>query len=309
VSLQGTLDSFPVPEILRFLGAGKKTGRLVVNGPRGGGDVWLDDGSVVAIATANVDDPPAALFELLREPDGGFEFLDDLTRSDAASPLDVEGLLATAEARLAEWREIEAVVPSLAAAVDLVAEVSPAGPATEVRLDPAQWRMVVAVAHEATVGGVGDRMSLNEFDTCRALKDLVEEGLVAIGGEQEAANTLAGDGRDASALAAKAELSSVALEPGTVDVSDPAPDDRSLPNIPSLRVVDADTGDREQLTDEEMDRVAERIAEMGPEAKQAVQAAVRAATPEERDRALSEVGDDDAVDRGLLLKFLSSVRT
>src|SRR3954463_8019197 len=77
VALQGTLDTFALPDVLRLLASTKKTGRLLVTGSRGTGSVWVDDGGVVgAEATGTLTDaePVETLFELLRYPDGGFTF-------------------------------------------------------------------------------------------------------------------------------------------------------------------------------------------------------------------------------------------
>ena len=59
------------------------------------------------------------------------------------------------------------------------------------------------------------------------------------------------------------------------------------------------------------DEVARQLASLSPRAARAVAAAAKADTMEEREAALADVtGDDDEpVNRGLLLKFLSSVRS
>jgi hypothetical protein len=57
--------------------------------------------------------------------------------------------------------------------------------------------------------------------------------------------------------------------------------------------------------------VAQQLASLSPKAAQAVAAASKATTVEERDAALDEADDDDdePINRGLLLKFLSSVKS
>ena len=53
MALQGTLDTFALPDVLRLLASTRKTGRLRITADRGSGSIWLDGGSVVA-ANANV---------------------------------------------------------------------------------------------------------------------------------------------------------------------------------------------------------------------------------------------------------------
>ncbi|HMQ28446.1 MAG TPA: hypothetical protein PKA98_20835, partial [Acidimicrobiales bacterium] len=57
--------------------------------------------------------------------------------------------------------------------------------------------------------------------------------------------------------------------------------------------------------------VARQLANLSPKAARAVAAAARATTVEEREAALAEVTaeGDEPINRGLLLKFLSSVQT
>jgi hypothetical protein len=57
--------------------------------------------------------------------------------------------------------------------------------------------------------------------------------------------------------------------------------------------------------------MAKPLASLSPKAARAVAAAAKAATDEEREAALAGVSDDDdePINRGLLLKFLSSVKS
>src|SRR4051812_34697883 len=68
------------------------------------------------------------------------------------------------------------------------------------------------------------------------------------------------------------------------------------------------TADDDELG--EADEVAKQLASLSPKAARAVAAAARATTDEDRDAALAEASDDDEpINRGLLLKFLSSVKS
>ena len=77
MALQGTIDTFELTEVVRLLAAGSKTGVLRLEGSRGSGRVWVDEGKVTTIT---VDHAPRAeslaeaMFELLRFEDGHFTF-------------------------------------------------------------------------------------------------------------------------------------------------------------------------------------------------------------------------------------------
>ena len=154
MSLTGTLDTFALPDVLRLLTATRKTGRLdldlELDDTIDHGALWLVDGEVAAAAAPAADGtveaaPPSvdAIFELLRCREGSFSF--ELgVRCDLDGPAgEVEVLLAGAEELLAEWREIEAVVPSLRATLSLRAELT--APSATVTAE--QWRLVVGVGH------------------------------------------------------------------------------------------------------------------------------------------------------------------
>lgn len=179
MALQGTLDTFALPDVLRLLAATKKSGRLRITGPRGAGSVWVAGGAVTGIEATHAPHATTAvdgLFELLRFNDGSFVFEADVA-NEADGPADeVEALLAEAEALLAEWREIEAVVPSLDAYVTLRRAL--AGP--EITIAAEQWPTVVAVGAGATVRRIGDDLCLAEIPVSRAVRDLVDLGVVDV---------------------------------------------------------------------------------------------------------------------------------
>lgn len=289
MSLQGSLDTFALPDVLRLLAATKKTGHLRIEGSRGAGDVWCDAGHLVA-AAAELAGEGAPLvevvFELLRFPDGDFSFDTGETTADGGAPADVEPILEAAEELLAEWRTIEAVVPSVAAWVTLAPEL----PRAQVTLKSAQWRLLVSIGGGATVAGVGEAFGMGELAVSRAMKDLVETGLVQLdvtdrpGLMDTAAGHRAGEAAPEPAVAAPSAVAGVddPLSAFTADDDDQSPD------------------------------IARQLAQLGPDAARAVAAAANAETDEEREAALAGIeGDVDGepINRGVLLKFLSSVRS
>ncbi len=180
MALQGTLDTFGLPDVLRLLASTHKTGRLEVRAERGTGTVWLDGGALVAAessATAMVDDMVRVVFELLRHRNGLFNFEAAEQLELAGVPRDVDEVVGAAERTLAEWRAVEALVPSLEAWVSLAEDL----PDPEVVLDATRWRTVVAIGAGAQVGAVGDDLGLGEVETCQAVAELVSAGLAVIG--------------------------------------------------------------------------------------------------------------------------------
>ena len=180
MALQGTLDTFSLPDVLRLLATTSKTGRLRIEGDRGQGSVWLSDGGVVdADADRTLDGTPVdeVVFELLRFESGNFAFDGDDTAADASRPEDVEALLRRANDLLGEWTELEAVVPSLEHEVTLAGDLS----ADEVTISADSWQSLVAVSSGRTVGELATTLGLTELGVSRAVRDLVELGVVDVG--------------------------------------------------------------------------------------------------------------------------------
>jgi hypothetical protein len=183
-SLQGNLDAFPLPDVLRLLALTGKSGHLAVDGGGGAGGVWLDEGRLAAVAEPGDEGGGAgapsaeALFELLRHPHGTFAFVAGAgcTTEVEAEPGQVDGLLDEAAVLLVEWDEVRTVVPSLDAGVAL----APALGAEEARITAEQWRLVAAIAGGTTVGRLGAAEGLRETAVSRLVKGLVDAGFAAV---------------------------------------------------------------------------------------------------------------------------------
>ena len=181
MALQGTIDSFPLTDVLTLLSTSKKSGRLALDGDRGSAALWITDGEVIGGDMAAGVGATAAslLFEMLRFGEASFVFDDapagiEPQQSVEATPLG--DAMDQASALLAEWDDILAVVPSLAHRVVLVEEL----PEDSVTLDAASWSLVLAAASDPVVAVIGDALGLDEFGACSAAASLAERGLATI---------------------------------------------------------------------------------------------------------------------------------
>jgi uncharacterized protein DUF4388 len=195
LALQGSLDTFALPDVLRLLATTAKTGRLRIEGDRGHGSVWLRDGTVMAAAADRAtEDAPAeeVIFELLRFDEGSFAFDMDELSPNGEQPEDVEILLRNAGSLLTEWNELESIVPSLDHRVKLVESL----PRGDVTIDSRRWPSLVAVASGQTVRDVASTLGLSELGVTRAVRDLVDIGVAEIGEPSEEVTIPPTTGRD-----------------------------------------------------------------------------------------------------------------
>ena len=181
MSLEGSLETIALPEVLQLLSDTSKSGEFSVRGDRGEGRLWFDAGRLSGFDVARCSDPADALFELLRQGSGRFSFDAGTERPESATAVAEDGgevlpILEVAQAHLEEWAGIVAVVPSLEHAVSLSSDA----PADDVSLTAAQWSLVVTIGEGRTVASVLDRAGLSEFEGCRSLKTLVEAGLASV---------------------------------------------------------------------------------------------------------------------------------
>lgn len=180
MALQGTLDTFALPDVLRLLAATKKAGRLRVTGDGGSGSLWLDGGTVTGgellVRGAQADTFTDVLFNLLRFAQGSFSFDAGSMPPSTGEAREVESLLVEAELMLGEWRSLALVVPSLDAWLSLAPELN----GRDVVVDAARWRIIVTIGSGATVGEVGRRVGLGDLAVMRAVKEVIELGLVEV---------------------------------------------------------------------------------------------------------------------------------
>jgi hypothetical protein len=344
VSLQGSLDDFPLPDVLALLASTKKRGELRVAGHQGAGRVWVADGDIVAAEAGSARVPADVLFRLLRVDTGSFTF-DPNADVPTGKPVALAPVLTEAQARLAEWQLIEAVVPSMAAPVDLAEEL----PSPKTTVTAGQWRVLRAVAAGATVDDVARALELDEFHACQAVKRLVDAGLAVVddgsldlgdGGDdlEDEDTTTESDAADDIQMESEDEPEELVTIPDHLrgnrrraapPETDAAPPARVSPMaIAAARrraelaeLSDNYNGDlvgatAAALTPENAKALVRELAELGmtatSETAEAIEAASRAPSTEERTAALEGVLADDEgepLNRALLVKFLSSVRS
>lgn len=313
MALQGTLDTFALPDLLRLLSTTKKTGRLRLTGPRGTGSISVDGGAigVIEVSAAPLAVEPAdALFELLRFEQGSFTFDADSEPVPTGGPgvADLESLLAEAESLLAEWREIELVVPSMDAWVTL----RPSLAAPTVSLDRDLWAAIATIGGGATMRHIADALALPELPASRAMRALVELGLADVAPEVPYGEAATGPSHRVEPVVAAAEPASfVTAFPGLDGVHGASGAHALVPAPRSAarndeRVHDPAGSQGPDIAD---DAVVDQLARLSPRAAEAVRnAAAGSGDPNGPLAAGEPAEENEPINRGLLLKFLSSVK-
>lgn len=317
MALQGTLDTFALPDVLRLLATTNKTGQLLVQGDQGNGALYLDGGAVVGAETtlATTTAADEVLFELLRLVDGSFLFDQDVPADEPGAPADVEAIIADAEASHAEWLELSEVVPSLDADLRLVDELVE----ETTTLDRDRWRLVVTIGGGATVGSVGERLGLGELPVLREVRGLIDDGLATIVEYDDRADLASGDGFDLDTSDRTGPEFPAGAVGGADDLDLPSlddDDDRGAlfedsagdDELPEPLLVGTVGVDGAALSPEEAASLEGQIEELSAGHRALVERAADIADPVAAEELLDEL-PDGAIDRDLMRRFLGSVRS
>lgn len=329
MSLQGSLETFQLPDVLVLLASTKKTGELRITGDRVSGKVWVKDGQLVGTDVPRAPEPVDAIWELLRLKDGDFVFDSDTpapSGNSAAQP--VEPLLADAQARMAEWVEIEKVVPSTAAWVTL----APEAPRPEVIITAEQWKLFAQLGDGRTVDALMDKLSMGEFDTCKWLKSMADDGVLEVGRAAPAGASKSGPAASGASAKDAARDDAAASRPSAKAGDDKARGDDSFgdddggpeailtgedallrparkddkPRVKIPASANATSSD-EKPSAAEADALVAQLAALNGGDEEEAAAAIAAAKAKGEE--VPVVEDGEQINRGLLLKFLSSVRS
>lgn len=324
MSLQGSLETFALPEVLVLLASSKKDGELRVRGANVDGRVWVEKGQIVhSDVNGNEVTSVDAVFELLRLESGTFSFESDSDAPTRREPDMVDLVLADAQVRLGEWKEIAKVVPHLDVVVDMAAEA----PDDEVTLMASEWRLLRSVAGGRSVAELMRLLSRTEFDMCKTVKELADSQLVSLqvdaaprpsgaaAGEARVAIDRGGQEQSREPEAAKSSadeqleaLVDEATRPRKVRSTTSS---LSAPDLPQTPDEAAPAAAFEKAAEKDkVDEAKALVAQLAAlEGENEEKIAKKVEEHLARGGELPEVPEgDEPINRGLLLKFLSSVR-
>lgn len=319
MALQGDLSSFALADVLRLLAGTAKTGALEVSSTSGDGEVWLRDGSVVGGAVLGAPHATRAadlVLEILRFEGGSFSF-DDAIEITEEGGTSVEETLVEAESLLAEWHDVEQVVPSMDVWITLASELD----SEQVTVSADDWRTLATIGGGVSVRGLAGVQALTDLKASRQVKGLVEQGVVAVRDGHESAPSSAEplaepEPEPVSQLASIAdiavpvsELETPAEEPGAHHATLDAPAEASEADLAMLQ------------SDERPVLLGAADADLLPEplpgegaSFETFEAADDEMSHGDTDRAPAMVGavDDGSLEsdeeRGSLLRFLSTTK-
>jgi hypothetical protein len=175
VQLDGNLNKFPLRELIEMVVYSSVTGVLELRAGTEIGQIFFRDGQPYhAVAGERTGmDAIAAMFE---ERDSPFRFVADREAEAATLWLDPWDLIERGEAQARQWSRIRTFMPNL----ECIPALRGTPSANQIHISEAVWPVLSAVDGRRSVSEIASHLNLVLLDTCVALADMIEQGLIEI---------------------------------------------------------------------------------------------------------------------------------
>lgn len=176
--LSGSIHQFSLPDIVQFLSAAEKTGRLDLTRPEGAGAIFFEKG-VVTHAEVQASVGEEAFFELMRWREGLFAFSPDETSEKKTVHQHGAILLMEGARRSDEWGILSEEIPDTALIPEFVAPAE-GHAGKQVTLNTSEWMVLAKIDGERSLKDIARDSGLSEFHICRLLYPLLANGLIRL---------------------------------------------------------------------------------------------------------------------------------
>jgi hypothetical protein len=175
VQLDGTLDKFPLRELIEMVTYSSVTGVLEIRTGTEIGQIFFNDGRpyhAVAGPVAGLD-AMAAMFEELDAP---FRFVADQESTESTLWQDTWEIIERSEDQARKWRSVRGQIAS----VDCVPVLRDAPGIGQIQISDTAWPVLAVIDGQRTVEEIAAHLNLVLLDCCLALLILLDRDLIAI---------------------------------------------------------------------------------------------------------------------------------
>ncbi|MDH3814856.1 MAG: DUF4388 domain-containing protein [Acidobacteriota bacterium] len=177
MSLQGSLNELPLPDVIQLVSVSGKTGAFEIQCDEAEGKIYLRDGQIIDALVGRLRGD-SAVYEMAIWSQGNFSFNPGEESEQITIHMSNASLMMEAARRLDEWRVLSRKIPSL----DLVPYfTSREQGADQVTLSPQEWILVTRIDGELTIEEIADELKWAPFDVSKLLFGMITTGLVALG--------------------------------------------------------------------------------------------------------------------------------
>jgi hypothetical protein len=181
--LEGTFETLALSEVLELLARFRKTGALSLDAGLASAVIYLENGRCCS-ATSNDTPSPAedgpslrarlvdVCFSVARCEEGSFRFGTNEPPWRCDETVDLEVANDDLARLLDEWREIQAVLPSLECRLRLTDELGN----DELSVDRERWRLLTSIDSRRNVRDLARMTDRSLLDVSHALVELIDAG-------------------------------------------------------------------------------------------------------------------------------------
>ncbi len=186
--LQGTLETLALPELLGLLAQSRKTGALWLDAANSSAVLYIVEGRCCAAESSEageeLSDAAALLarvidvcFAVERADDGRFRFGPEEPPWTCEETIDLEVAIDELSRLVDEWREIQAVIPSLDCRIRLADDLG----VEELTVDRERWQLIISLDGRRSVRDLVRKTNRPVLDVCHAILSMVDAGAVNVG--------------------------------------------------------------------------------------------------------------------------------
>jgi hypothetical protein len=178
VELQGSVREFSLADVVQFLSAAEKTGRLGLRDGAAIGSIYFDAGAVVH-CEADGRDGDEAFFALMRWTDGGFEFSPDERTAKKSVRRHNAILLLEGARRSDEWSVLSEQIPDPGWIPEFILpDETQTG--KQITLNTSEWMVLSKINGERSLTDIARDMRLSDYQVCRLIYPLVKNRLIRL---------------------------------------------------------------------------------------------------------------------------------
>lgn len=179
MSLQGTLKTLGITEVLEFLANREATGQLEITTEMGSATYSFVNGGVAATDYSFIresgEDAAEATYYILAELEGSFFFDEDAQPTSTGDPESVDVVLARTAEVAERWAEVETVIPT-------PGHLLTRNPSLDgsVTIQPAWWDALDLIGGGATPLQLASEMQSNLLDASTMAYEMANAGLIEV---------------------------------------------------------------------------------------------------------------------------------
>jgi hypothetical protein len=175
VQLDGNLNKFPLRELIEMVVYSSVTGVLELRAGANIGQIFFRDGQPYH-AAAGERTGMEAVAVMFEEHDSPFRFVADREAEASTLWIDPWEMIERGEAQARQWARIRTFIPNL----ECVPALRGTPAANQIHISETVWPVLSAVDGRRNVVEIATFLNLVLLDTCAALADLIEQGLIEI---------------------------------------------------------------------------------------------------------------------------------